>query len=197
MVNFLSPRQFVAVVLVAWMWISMGFCSSVVINSEMFSIGKMISYGLFTVAVCFAQGDPSQRSWEYSILSSEVGTSHVCSHEGACLYHFGEWKPLNSTAFLMNILDEFVSGLKAGIVLKCLYPQQMCRDSQSDSHGSVGPDSAIKLVSITPLQSQHSTQQLPSDGRRRLACSDAQSSFPPRREAAWNSFASKVLRAMI
>lgn len=60
MVNFLSPRQFAAVVLVAWMWISLGFCRSVVISSELFSMGKLISYGLPPVAVCFAQGDPSQ-----------------------------------------------------------------------------------------------------------------------------------------
>ena len=38
-----------------------GACSSVVVNSRMFSIGKVISYGLYPVAVCFAQGDPLQR----------------------------------------------------------------------------------------------------------------------------------------
>lgn len=54
-------------------------------------------------------------------------------------------KPLDSTAFLMNMLDELVSVLKAGIVLKCLYPQQMCRDSQSDWQGSAGQTALFNL----------------------------------------------------
>lgn len=77
--------------------------------------------------------------------------SWICGHEGAWIYHFVKWKPLDSAAFLMNLLNELVSGLKAGIILNCIYPQQMCRDSESDSHGSAGLDSAIKLLSVTPL----------------------------------------------
>lgn len=38
-----------------------GVCSSVVINSKMLSMDKLISYALFPVAVCFAQGDSLQR----------------------------------------------------------------------------------------------------------------------------------------
>lgn len=194
MVNFLSRRQFVAVVSVARMWISMSFCSSVVINSEMFSMGELISSGLPLVAVCFAQGDPSQRSWEYSSSSSEVGPRHVCSHEGVCVYHFGKWKPLDSTAFWWIYWMSSYRGWKQGLFSKADIHNRCAETTSLTPLAQLGQTAPLNCVNYSTAGT---AQQLPSDGRRRLASSDAQSSFPPPTGAAWNSFASKVLRDMI
>lgn len=65
------------------MCVSMGFFAAQLLPIE--SCCQWVSWFPMVCPLCFAQGDPSQRSWKYSISSWELGTSHVCSHEGVCI----------------------------------------------------------------------------------------------------------------